>query len=88
MFTLDKVAADRSTTSPTGKGEEMRVSISSELAAEHPGFMDGCVERGHRVEVFETDPGPRAATSTPLPPRALLPASGGRLPDPERRPMA
>ena len=36
------------------------------------------------VEVFETDPGPRAATSTPLPPRALLPASGGRLTDPRK----
>ena len=30
----------------------IEISISRELAAEHPGFLMGCAERGHRVEVF------------------------------------
>jgi hypothetical protein len=30
----------------------IKISISNELAAEHPEFMAGCAERGHRVEVF------------------------------------
>jgi hypothetical protein len=30
----------------------LEISISSEMAAEHPRFMAECVERGHRVEVF------------------------------------
>ncbi len=30
----------------------IEISISSELAAAHPGFMAGCAERGHRMEVF------------------------------------
>ena len=32
----------------------IEISISRELAAEHPGFMAGCAERGHQVEVFGT----------------------------------
>ncbi len=31
----------------------IEISISRELAAEHPGFMAGCAERGHEVEVFD-----------------------------------
>jgi hypothetical protein len=31
----------------------IEISISRELAAEHPGFMEDCAERGHRVEVFD-----------------------------------
>jgi len=31
----------------------IEISISSELAAEHPRFMAGCAERGHQVNVFE-----------------------------------
>ena len=31
----------------------IEISISRELAAEHPGFMAGCAERGHQVEVFD-----------------------------------
>ena len=30
----------------------IEISISRELADEHPGFVAGCAERGHRVEVF------------------------------------
>jgi len=30
----------------------IEIGISHELSAEHPGFMAGCAERGHRVEVF------------------------------------
>ena len=30
----------------------LEISISSEMAAEHPRFMAECLERGHRVEVF------------------------------------
>ena len=30
----------------------LEISISSEMAAEHPRFMAECSERGHRVEVF------------------------------------
>ena len=31
----------------------LQISISSELTAEHPGFMAECAGRGHAVEVFE-----------------------------------
>ena len=31
----------------------LQISISSELAAEHPRFMAECAGRGHTVEVFE-----------------------------------
>jgi hypothetical protein len=30
----------------------LQISISSELAVEHSGFVAGCAERGHAVEVF------------------------------------
>jgi hypothetical protein len=30
----------------------IEISISRELAAEHPGFVAGCAERGHRIELF------------------------------------
>jgi len=30
----------------------LEISISSEMAAEHPSFMAECLERGHRVEVL------------------------------------
>ena len=30
----------------------MDISISSELAGEHPGFMAACAARGHEVDVF------------------------------------
>jgi hypothetical protein len=30
----------------------IEISISRELAAEHLGFLMGCAERGHRVQVF------------------------------------
>jgi hypothetical protein len=30
------------------------ISISSELAGEHPRFMAECAERGHRIEVFDS----------------------------------
>ena len=32
----------------------IEISISRELAAEHPGFLAGCAERGHQVQVFGT----------------------------------
>ena len=32
----------------------IEISISRELAAEHPGFMAGCAERSHQVRVFGT----------------------------------
>jgi hypothetical protein len=31
----------------------IEITISSELAADHPEFMAGCAERGHQVEVFD-----------------------------------
>jgi hypothetical protein len=31
----------------------IEISISRELAAKHPGFIAGCAERGHQVEVFD-----------------------------------
>jgi hypothetical protein len=30
----------------------IEISISRELAADHPGFVMCCAERGHRIEVF------------------------------------
>ena len=33
----------------------IEISISRELADEHPGFMAGCAERGHAVQVFGSD---------------------------------
>ena len=30
----------------------IEISISRELATEHAGFLAGCAERGHRVQVF------------------------------------
>jgi hypothetical protein len=32
----------------------IEISISRELAAEHPGFLAGCAERGHQVQVIRT----------------------------------
>ena len=32
----------------------IEISISSELAGEHPRFMAECAGRGHRAEVFES----------------------------------
>jgi hypothetical protein len=32
----------------------IEISISREFAAEHPGFLAGCAERGHDVQVFGT----------------------------------
>ena len=32
----------------------IEISISRELAAEHPGFMAGCAKRNHQVRVFGT----------------------------------
>ena len=32
----------------------IEISISRELAAEHPGFVVGCAERSHGIEVFGT----------------------------------
>ena len=32
----------------------IEIAIGSELAAEHPRFSTECLERGHRVEVFES----------------------------------
>jgi len=30
----------------------IKISISDELVVEQPGFLMGCAERGHRVQVF------------------------------------
>ena len=32
----------------------IEISISSEVADEHPRFMAECADRGHRVEVFDS----------------------------------
>ena len=32
----------------------IEISINRELAADHPRFVMGCAERGHRIEVFGT----------------------------------
>ena len=34
----------------------IEISISRELAAEHPGFMAGCAERGHQVRGVRRPP--------------------------------
>ena len=34
----------------------IEISISRELAAEHPGFMAGCAKRSHQVQVFGSHP--------------------------------
>jgi len=47
----------------------IEISISRELADEHRGFMAGCAERGHRVEVFDdARSGERAAPRTSFTP--------------------
>jgi len=49
----------------------IEISISRELAADHPGFMAGCAERGHQVEVFnDARSGERAAPRTSFTPPA------------------
>jgi hypothetical protein len=35
----------------------IEISISRELAGEHPRFTAECAERGHRVEVFASNAG-------------------------------
>ncbi len=39
----------------------IEISISRELADAHAGFMTGCAERGHRVDVFDNDQSGRGA---------------------------
>ena len=43
----------------------IEISISRELAAEHPGFMAGCAERGHAVSVFDSDAPAAGLTKRP-----------------------
>ena len=33
----------------------IEISISRELATAHPGFISGCVKRGHQVHMFDND---------------------------------
>ena len=58
----------------------LEISISNEMAAEHPRFMAECVERGHRVEVFascaatrESGGGPRTSVDVVAEDQRLLP---------------
>ena len=58
----------------------LEISISSEMAAEHPRFMAECLERGHRVEVFascaetrECGGGPRTGVDVAGEDQRLLP---------------
>jgi hypothetical protein len=39
----------------------IEISISRELADAHPGFMSGCAQRGHKVDVFDNDRSARGA---------------------------
>ena len=49
----------------------IEISISSELAADHPEFMAGCAERGQQVQVFENArSGERAAPRASFAPPA------------------
>ena len=58
----------------------LEISISSEMAAEHPRFMAECLERGHRVEVFascaetrESGGGPTTSVDVAAEDQPLLP---------------
>ena len=58
----------------------LQISISSEIAAEHPRFMAECSERGRRVEVFascaetrESGGGPRTSVDVAGVGQPLLP---------------
>jgi hypothetical protein len=50
----------------------LQISISSELAAEHPRFVAECAGRGHTIEVFgphaENSQAPAEGTGTGAPP--------------------
>jgi hypothetical protein len=58
----------------------LEISISSEMAAEHPRFVAECLERGHRVEVFascaethESGGGPTTSVDVAAVDQSLLP---------------
>ena len=42
----------------------IEISISRELADAHRGFMASCAQRGHAINVFDSD-GPRPALTRP-----------------------
>ena len=68
----------------------IEISISRELAADHPSFIAGCAERGHRVEVFgdshERPAVRERVTGTTCPMRAtsVSPAGARELRQPDR----
>jgi hypothetical protein len=58
----------------------IEIRIGSLLAAEHPGFIAECLERGHRVEVFapcaetrESGGGPTTTVDVAAEDQPLLP---------------
>jgi hypothetical protein len=56
----------------------IEISISRELAAEHPGFLMGCDERGHRIQVIgaaHAPPESDAAEARDLDGRPMRPTS-------------
>jgi hypothetical protein len=61
----------------------IEISISPEFADEYPGFMSGCAERGHRVQVIANRIAARDAT---VPPGGLGGPAGGRVLPRARRP--
>jgi len=61
----------------------IEISISRELAADHPGFMAGSAECGHQVEVFDdARSGERATPRTSFTPPVPAPS---RRPQPSLR---
>jgi hypothetical protein len=60
------------------------ISSSHELAAEHPGFMAGCAERGHQVEVFTDSHERPESDGAQKPDRDDVPGAG-HIGEPGRR---
>ena len=58
----------------------IEISISRELAAKHPGFIAGCAERGHQVEVFDDARSGGATPRTSFTPPVARTGPGGPSP--------
>jgi hypothetical protein len=56
----------------------LQISISRELADEHPGFMAACAERGRQVEVFDHARSGEKVNTMPVATPSNSEASGDR----------
>jgi hypothetical protein len=59
----------------------LEITISRDLAAAHPDFMAGCVQRGHRVEVFGDEVPDAVQIGQPHPEKGYYAACSGELGD-------